>query len=229
MNRKIFLAVFITVLTSCTNNNQHPLPDQENNTTNPETTLTEIKEEGSKRFELICDSIYKNKAYKITLTRFDTANMNETIPNTILGFSKLTNGQYLPLFADSIFNTTQEIRFTDFNNDKIPDILVQHFSDVRSNLSYYLYLVDTTQNNLRKIKGFEEIKNPHYLPQYNLIDNYVMSGQIWTSFYKIKGDSVKNFDIVIYDNQTEDGSYDRDYKKALNSVLNNTHEEKTLN
>ena len=80
-------------------------------------------------------------------------------------------------------------------------------------------LVDTTQNKLKKIKGFEEIKNPNYLPQYNLIDNYVMSGQIWTSFYKILGDSVKDFDIVIHDDQIDNGHYVREYKKAINSIM----------
>ena len=70
-----------------------------------------------------------------------------------------TNGQYVPIFSDSIFNTVQEVGFTDFNNDGIKDILVQNISDVRSNWTYYLYLVDTAQNKLKKIKGFEEIKN----------------------------------------------------------------------
>ena len=171
------------------------------------------------RTEILCDTVYANKGYKITLTTFDPTNEDETIKNTLFTFSKLTNGKYLPIFSDSIFNRVQEVRFDDFNNDKVKDILVQNFSDVRSNWTYYLYLVDTAQNKLKKIKGFEEIKNPNYLPQFNLIDNYVMSGQIWTSFYKITGDTIKDFDIVIYDNQEDDGSYDREYKKAIKSIL----------
>jgi hypothetical protein len=46
-----------------------------------------------------------------------------------------------------------------------------------------------------------------------------MSGRIWTSFYKIKGDSIKDFDVVIYDDQTDNGNYDRDYKKAIDSIM----------
>jgi hypothetical protein len=80
-------------------------------------------------------------------------------------------------------------------------------------------LVDTAHDGLKKIKGFEEIKNPNYLPQYNLIDNYVISGKLWTSFYKIKGDSIKDFDVVVYDDQTDNGDYERDYKKALKLIL----------
>lgn len=179
-------------------------------------TVSETKSETT---EILCDTVYVNKDYKIALTTFDPTNEDETIPNTLFTFSKLTNGKWLPIFSDSIFSRVQEVRFDDFNNDKVKDILVQNYSDVRSNWTYYLYLVDTTQNKLKKIKGFEEIKNPNYLPQYNLIDNYVNSGQNWTSFYKIMGDTIKDLGTVIYDDQKDDGSYDREYKKAIKTIL----------
>lgn len=174
--------------------------------------------------EIICDTVYPSKGYKITLTTFASSNgdetvLNETIPNTIFSFSKKTKGQYLQIFTDSVFSTVKKVRFADFNNDKVNDILIQNYSDANSNWTYYLYLVDTVQNKLKKVNGFEEIKNPKYLPQYNLIDNYVMSGKIWTSFYKIMGDTIKNFNIVIYDNQTDDGSYEREYKKAIRKIF----------
>jgi hypothetical protein len=218
---KLFLALLIFTLTNCSNNSQHSAPVQSDGSKNLENTVTASEKESFEKTEIQCDTVYKNKGYKLTLTLIDTTNEDETIPNTLFTLSKLTNGQYLPIYSDSIFNKVQEIHFADFNNDNVKDILVQNFSDVRSNWTYYLYLVDPAQNKLKKIKGFEEIKNPNYLPKYNLIDNYVISGQIWTSFYKIKGDSVKDFDIVIYDNQTDDGSYDQDYKKAIKSILTN--------
>jgi len=166
-----------------------------------------------------CDSIYPDKNYQITLAVIGSTNEDENIPNTLLTVSRLSGGKYMPIFSDSVFSKTRTVEFADFNNDKVPDILVQHISDVRSNQTYHLYLIDTALNKLKKIKGFEAIKNPTYLPQYKLVSNYVMSGKIWTSFYKIKGDSIKDFGIVIYDNQTDDGSYDRDYKKAIRSIL----------
>jgi hypothetical protein len=170
--------------------------------------------------EIICDSIYKNKGYKIIITRFfDSQSYDEDDFNALFVFYKLRNGKYVEIYRDSILSQYEGIKFENFNNDHIKDILIENISDVRSNLTYYLYIVDTTHDKLKKIKGFKEIKNPNYLPQYNLIDNYVMSGQIWTSFYKIKGDSIKDFDIVIYDNRADDGSYDRDYKKAIKSIL----------
>ncbi len=166
-----------------------------------------------------CDSIYPNKNYKITFVAFDPVDNNNDNPNNHFTLSRLSRGAYTPILSDSIFSKTRIVEFADFNNDNVPDILVQHISDVRSNWTYYLYLVDTVQNRAIRIKGFEEIKNPVYLPKYGLISNYVMSGKIWTSFYKIKGGSVKDFGIVIYDNQTDDGSYDSSYKKAIRAIL----------
>ena len=212
MTIKLFLVLLIFTLTNCSNNSQHFVLVQGDSLKNSAKALTPLEKESFEKTEIVCDTVYKNKGYKLTLTHFDTTNEDETIPNTLFTLSKLTNRQYLPIYSDSIFNKNQEIHFADFNNDNVKDILVQNFSDVRSNWTYYLYLVDTAQNKLKKIKGFEEIKNPNYLPQYNLIDNYVMSGQIWTSFYKILGDRVKNFDVVIYDDQTDNGNYDNGYK-----------------
>ena len=173
----------------------------------------------SERLEIICDSIYSHKDYKVTLTTIDSTNQDETKANAIFILYKLTDGKYKKLFSDSIFRHFENIRFADFNNDNVKDILVENISDVRSNMTYYLYLVDTTHDKLKKINGFEEIKNPNFLPKYNLIDCYVMSGEDWTNFYKIKGDSIKDFDIVIYDDHTENGTYERAYKKAIKTIL----------
>ncbi|MEY2923211.1 MAG: hypothetical protein RL108_1837 [Bacteroidota bacterium] len=212
--KNIFLLISLLSINSFCGQAQKT--ENDNKAVNSIDSITETK---FKSTEIVCDTIYPNKDYSISLLSFYPMNEDETIPNTLFTISKLTNGKYLPIFSDSIFNSVQEVRFEDFNNDKVKDILVQNYSDVRSNWTYHLYLTDTVKDNFKKIKGFEEIKNPNYLPQYNLIDNYVMSGQIWTSFYKIIGDSIKDFDIVIYDNQTEDGSYERDHKKAIESIL----------
>ena len=181
--------------------------------------LNNERTNNSDTLQIICDSIYKAKNYRITLITFDKNNEDETVFNSVFILAKLINGKYKTIYSDSIYSRISEVKFKDYNNDKVKDILIQNYSDVRSNLTYYLYLVDTKTDKLKKIRGFEEIKNPNYLPQYNLIDNYVLSGRIWTSFYKIKGARIKDFGIEIYDNQTEDGSYERAYRKAINKIL----------
>ncbi|MEO6357247.1 MAG: hypothetical protein ABIO56_11490 [Ferruginibacter sp.] len=200
---KLFSAFLIFTLTNCSDNSQHSLPVQADSSNNLERAATPIEKESFEKTEIVCDTVYKNKGYKITLTLFDSTDEDETVPNTLFILSKLTNGQYLPIYSDSIFNKVQEIHFADFNNDNIKDILVQNFSDVRSNWTYYLYLVDTAQDKLKKIKGFEGIKNPEYIAVHNLVDNYVLSGKNWTSFYRIVNDTIKDYDIVIYDDQND--------------------------
>ncbi len=171
--------------------------------------------------EILCDSIYNDKGYKIILTKFDPKNDGEeTRFNTIFELYKLENRQYDLIYSDSIFNTVLEVKFADYNNDNIKDILLQNNSDVRSNWTYYLYLVDSKNDKLKKIRGFENIKNPKFLTKYNLIDNYVNSGTNWTSFYEIRKDSVLDYNIVIYDYLTENSTYKQEYMNAIKRILN---------
>jgi hypothetical protein len=168
------------------------------------------------------DSIFKLKGYKFVLKRFDLQTDDEFKFNAIFSFSKLINDKYVEIYKDSLFVTVQEIKFDDYNQDNIPDILIQNYSDVRSNWTYYLYLVDNKTDKLTKVNGFEEIKNPRYNSDYGLIENYVMSGRNWTSFYKIKDNKIIDLGITIYDGEDDNGktTYNEDYIKAINSIKN---------
>lgn len=175
--------------------------------------------------EIICDSVYQNKNYKIVLRHFSwKKGYDEKDKNTVFTFSKKINGKYQELLRDSIESHVGTYEFRDFNGDKIKDILIQNISDVRSNWTYYLYLVDLKNDRLTKVQNFNQIKNPRYLPQYNLIDNEVMSGRNWTSFYQIKKDSVFDFGYVIYDGENYNGKavdFEKEYDKTLSKVLKN--------
>jgi hypothetical protein len=216
-SRSIF-AILLIALSNCTNSSQHAVAVTPDTLKTTEATTLSTEKEAVRRNEVLCDTVYSNKGYKLTLSLFDSSISDYVTSNTLFTLSKLINGKYIPLYTDSILCQIQAIKFADYNNDHVKDILVQNTSDVRSNLTYNLYLVDTVHDKLRKIKGFQEIKNPNYLPEYDLIDNYVMSGEIWTSFYKIQNGSIKDFGITIHDNQKDD-SYERDYKKAIRSIL----------
>src|SRR5207253_2690893 len=125
------------------------------------------------RLEILCDSIYKNKNYKIIEDYYPDGMGNDNgYYNTIFTFAKSHNSNTKVILTDTLYSRTAEIEFKDFNGDKVKDILIQNNSDVSSNWSYYLYLVDTKHDRLKKIKGFEEIKNPSYVPKYNFIQNY---------------------------------------------------------
>lgn len=172
--------------------------------------------------EIECDSLYPNKKYKISLKgNFENVDKNDHNSEFIL--YQLKDNKKVEIFRDSIFiQYVNIIKFIDFNNDNVKDILIKNISDVRSNWTYNLYLVDLKNNKLKKVKGFNEIKNPRFLSKYNLIDNEVMSGRNWSSFYEIKGDTIKDFGYEIYRGEVENGNpdtYDEEYKKALNKIL----------
>lgn len=174
---------------------------------------------------IICDSVYQDKNYKIVLKHFSWENnYDKNDKNTVFVFCKKINGKYQELLRDSIESHGGVYEFQDFNGDNVKDILIQNISDVRSNWTYYLYLVDLKNDRLTKVKNFNQIKNPRYLPQYDLIDNEVMSGRNWTSFYQIKKDSVFDFKYVIYKGEDDKGNivdFDREYKRILTKVLQN--------
>ena len=217
-----FLSIFaLLTLNSCNNSGVQTKSSIADTPKKVDIPFDKKVKENFETTEIDCDTVYFGKGYKLKLTKFDSINEDETKFNTVFSFQKRSNGQFSEIFRDSIFNKVQDVKFEDYNNDKIRDILIQNYSDVRSNWTYYLYLIDTTNDRLKKINGFEEIKNPSYVSKYDLIDNYVVSGTNWTSFYKIKGDTILDFGIVIYADPSVDNDlkYDRNYKKAIKTIL----------
>ncbi|MHC0441471.1 XAC2610-related protein [Flavobacterium sp. 3-210] len=164
-----------------------------------------------------CDSIYKNKGIAIKLATFnDREDIEDDEKNATLTITQQLNGKKTILLKENLHSSNQEIEFRDFNNDKIKDLLVQNYSDVRSNWTYSLYLYNSKTNNFKKVVGFEEIKNPILNTKYNIIESHVVSGTNWASFYKIKNNKVIDFNIVI----TNDGSSksEKEYRKAIKKI-----------
>lgn len=164
-----------------------------------------------------CDSIYKGKGITIKLKTFETEQQGYFgEKNSILTISKKLNGKNHVLIKDSIFSLLQEIKFQDYNNDSIKDILIQNISDVRSNWTYTLYLYNSKTNSFKKVKGFEEIKNPSYNSKYKIIESHVVSGTNWTGFYSIKNNKIHDYKIEI----TDDGSskYEKEYQKTIKKI-----------
>lgn len=210
----VFTTLFLAISCNSSQKSEAPVATKD--------TLPLTSSEGKQTFEILLDSIYNNKNYKIVQEYYsDGIGADSSNTNTVFTFLKLDDTAVV--FKDTVYSRTGDIEFEDFNGDNIKDILIQNLSDVRSNWTYELYLVDTTKNKLTKIRGFNEIKNPNYLPQYDLIDNSVVSGRNWTSFYKIQGDSIKDFGVVIYEDGNDEGSYEREYKKAIAHILKSIH------
>lgn len=165
-----------------------------------------------------CDSIYDKKGYKVFLTPIRDADEGENSKWYLFKFARKDSTGDVEIYKDTIESSVAQVSFIDFNSDGIKDILIQNISDVRSNWTYNLFLVDASLYTLTHIRGFEEIKNPTYLPTEGIVTNYVSSGTNWTSFYKILDDTVTDFGIVIEDDLNDDSSYKRNYDKALLSI-----------
>lgn len=217
----LFFIIMISTLTSC-----------ENKTDGVSDGIIIDKSDFSKKMGIntqaivktVSDSIdYNNKRYKVVLVPFsDEFSYDKGVYNAVFYFCKFENKKYKTIFKDSIQSHFYGIEFKDFNNDSVEDVLIGNISDVRSNSTYYLYLFNPNNDNLKKVKGFETIKNPRYLNEFNLIDNEVASGRYWTSFYEIKKDSVIDFGYVIYRGIEREGdfdTYDKNYSKALNEII----------
>lgn len=168
-----------------------------------------------------CDSSIGHNYYIALISFAETDSLSPEGNNTILQFLQETdNNQFKVIFEDGIYSQTRTVEFTDYNNDGITDILVQHTSSARSNWAYNLFLVSPNRTRLTKIRHFEEIPNPTYNTEYDIITNYVLSGVNYTRFYKLQGDSVFDYNITIEDVRSEDkpddtSIYDSLFIKAI--------------
>lgn len=170
-----------------------------------------------------CDSIFNKKGYFATIKYNATdENWDESKPNILFTFSQMVHGKEVIIHSEKLFSQFKHIEFIDFNGDGVKDILVENISDVRSNLTYNLFLVNLKKNRLDKVAGFNEIKNPNYLEKYDLVDCLVMSGRNWTRFYKITENKVKDFGYSIKMGEDENGKdfeYDKNYDRILKKIL----------
>lgn len=153
------------------------------------------------------------------MTYFQDPATSGFVKNAVFKLLKSEGSTQTCIIKDSIFTRTGQVLFKDFNGDGIKDILIQNTSDVRSNWTFYLYLVYPVHNKLEKVVDFETVKNPEYLLQYDLILNYVNSGQNWSGFYRITGNRLKDFGIIIYDDNSGSGKFDKEVNQVIQSIL----------
>ena len=163
--------------------------------------------------EVKCDSIYQNKEIIIKFFKFnDEEDGYFGEKNSVL----IIEQKGKTIIKDSIFSKIQEVTFEDYNNDNFKDILIQNTSDVRSNWTYYLYLYNPKTSTFKKVKWFEQIKNPKNNLKDNIVESYVVSGQNWVGFYIIKENKAIDLNIEIIDDQSE--SFEKNYQKAIKKI-----------
>lgn len=164
-----------------------------------------------------CEPIYPGKRYEVQLIQLKEIDPDCGEKNRLFKLIDKQNSKVI--MEDSILSVSGEIRFEDFNNDQVKDILIQNRSSARGNESYNLYLVDTTQNRLTKVKGFELVSQPTFHTKLNIVESYALSGRDWSAFYKIRKDTVIDLGYVIYWNEEDEDGNPRDPYKDYNDVL----------
>lgn len=161
-------------------------------------------------------TVFGDKSYQLSLRIFDD-NFDYLTNNSTLTLVKVENGKSKIIFTDSLMCMGTKFEMRDFNNDDVKDVLVYSLEDVRSNESYYLYLVDKKNKKLTRVKGFEEIKNPEFDSKNNVITSFAVSGTDYYSFYRINSkNKLINFNKG-FDSQHDERDSIR-YEKVMRQI-----------
>ncbi|WP_330443551.1 XAC2610-related protein [Flavobacterium sp. C4GT6] len=216
MRFKFYYCLGLTVLLyNCNNKGGTTNYEQEVNS-NPTTAITETHEENT--VIVNCDTL-QLKNSKATLYLFGSFE-DEDSNNTI--FMLTQNGK--TIIHDSIISNRFKLLYKDFTGDSINDLLIHHYTGTRSNEFYNLYITDTLNNRLKRIKGFEKIPNPRYDNDYNLITCYGLTGTNYVKFYHIENDTILDYGITVEDDLMPENNFEERYRQAVNKIKTKQHQ-----
>jgi len=212
MNRPLLLSFLFISLAACYDNAQ----SSNVNTSAAKPVDTKIKTET----EVYTDTtviLFGDTSCELTLHIFDTTNNYDAENNNaVLTLSEQERNQNKILFHDSIFCMYPDIDFKDFNNDKIKDVLIFYYTGARANPTYHLYLSDSKNHKLIRVKGFEELPNPDLDTTNDIITSIALSGANYYSFYRI---DTKNKLINLGHSFEENPNDSTQYEKAIRQIL----------
>lgn len=212
MDRPLLLSFVFISLVACFDNSQPSTVNEAHSNSIDKTRIAETETYTDSTVILFGDS-----SYKLSLHIFDTTNNYDAEKNNaILAFSRQQRNQTNIFFRDSMFCMYPDITLQDFNNDKIKDVLVFHYTGARANPTYHLYLTDLKNHNLIHVKGFEELPNPDLDTTINIITSIALAGSNYYSFYRI---DTKNKLINLGHSFEENPSDTTQYEKAIRQIL----------
>jgi len=167
--------------------------------------------------------LFDDTSYKLKIEAFNREESDETKPDAILTLKQTQNGKTLILTKDSLVSQNGGyVKFADFNNDGVKDLLVFYFDGARANPRFHLYLINNKLHRLIRVKGFEELTNAEFDSKNNIITSLGLSGTDYYSFYRITNENKlinlgHSFEVreAHYD---EDG-YDSKYDKAIKAIV----------
>lgn len=216
MQFKYYYCLGLTVLLFGCNNKDRITNNAQEVNSNPTIAITETHEENT--VIVNCDTL-QLKNSKATLYLFGSFE-DEDSNNTI--FTLTQNGK--TIIQDSIISNRFKLLYKDFTGDSVNDLLIHHYTGTRSNEFYNLYITDTLNNRLKRIKGFEKIPNPRYDSDNNLITCYGLTGTNYVEFYHIENDIILDYGISVEDDLMPENNFEERYQQAVNKIKTKQHQ-----
>ena len=201
MGRVSAIIVFVLLISSCDRSDR---------------SISSVKSNTKDFLPSVKGLIFDDSTFYYDLAIFDTAQFDSDSNNAVFKLIQHRGDSEVLLVNDSIYCMRGDIEYQDFNNDKIEDLLVFHYSGARANPTYYLYLVNGVRKTLTRVKGFEEIPNPSLDTSLNIITGIAMSGSNRYSFYRINSSSeLVNLGHAF----TEEADDSLQYERAIKLIL----------
>ena len=207
-------SVIFTQVTSCNNTSNQNLLPQTDSLKNSNIVIN--PEQNNLEFDTTF-VVFNDPNYFVSIQLFKSKNIDQETYLGTLTLNHNINNHVTIIFRDTLEVFRPILKFQDFNNDKLKDILILYESSARSNWTHHLYLVDNINHNLTHVIGFEEVCNPEFDSDNNIIKSYTLSGTNYYSFYRIN----KKNKLINLGNSFDCDGTEKDqlkYKKAIKNI-----------
>lgn len=201
----LLIVLFLEFVPNCNSKSRWPVLQQQQTAS-------------SHRDQLLIDTVFNifhSKDYIASFKSLSSQEMEEQ--RGIFTLKYESENKSVILLNDTLDFFNQTIKLKDFNNDKVKDILIPCSSSARSNWSYHLYVTDSINHKLTRIKDFEELCNPVFDSLNNIITSICLSGTNQYSFYRINKSSAL---IDLGNSFEDDGNIKSNkYKTAIQRII----------
>lgn len=132
---------------------------------------------------------FKDKSFVLAIQQvINPKDSNHELPNALLSFGKKGAKSDQVFWKKQLrFSFVEDnVKYEDFNNDGVKDVLFFEASGGRGANEYYnLFLVNEKNHTLTKVNGFNGITNPTYHKKHKVILGYGFVGANYYSIYRI--------------------------------------------
>ena len=163
-------------------------------------------------------TVFNNENYWIEFTDMDSNTEEEHHLGVLKLLYQYDEQTTVVMYKDTLEFFMPVLKLQDFNEDGIQDLTILYNSSARSDWSYHLYLADSLNHTLHKVKGFEKICNPEMDLNNNIIKSIAHANVSYYSFYRInKKNKLVNLGQAFEGNGSGDSLK---LEKAIETIVN---------